>query len=82
VDQLAARTLGKDTQFASLELSTENNNGGAAHVGPVFKSATTPLPFENNPRYGCSSGCSAMAGASIRPRPRRGTRRTGAAWTR
>lgn len=50
VDQLAARTLGKDTQFASLELSTENNNGGAAHVGPVFKSATTPLPFEYNPR--------------------------------
>lgn len=50
VDQLAAQTLGKDTQFASLELSTENNNGGAAHVGPVFKSATTPLPFEFNPR--------------------------------
>ena len=50
VDQLAARTLGKDTPFASLELSTENNNGGAAHVGPVFKSATTPLPFEYNPR--------------------------------
>lgn len=50
VDQLAARTLGKDTQFASLELSTENNHGGAAHVGPVFKSATTPLPFEFNPR--------------------------------
>jgi hypothetical protein len=50
VDQLAAQTLGKETQFASLELSTENNNGGAAHVGPVFKSATTPLPFEYNPR--------------------------------
>ncbi len=50
VDQLAAQTLGKETPFASLELSTENNNGGAAHVGPVFKSATTPLPFEFNPR--------------------------------
>ncbi|MBM3788260.1 MAG: DUF1552 domain-containing protein [Acidobacteria bacterium] len=50
VDQLAARTLGKETPFASLELSTENNNGGAAHVGPVFKTATTPLPFEYNPR--------------------------------
>ena len=50
VDQLAAQTLGKETPFASLELSTENNNGGAAHVGPVFKSATTPLPFEYNPR--------------------------------
>lgn len=50
VDQLAAKTLGKETPFASLELSTENNNGGAAHVGPVFKTATTPLPFEYNPR--------------------------------
>ncbi len=50
VDQIAANSLGKETQFASLELSTENNNGGAAHVGPVFKSASTPLPFEYNPR--------------------------------
>ena len=50
VDQLAAKTLGKETPFASLELSTENNGGGAAHIGPVFKSATTPLPFEFNPR--------------------------------
>lgn len=50
VDQLAAQTLGKETPFASLELSTENNNGGAAHTGPVFKTATTPLPFEYNPR--------------------------------
>src|SRR5713101_9408422 len=40
VDQLAAQALGKETQFASLELSTENNHGGAAHVGPVFKTAT------------------------------------------
>lgn len=50
VDQLAAQSLGKETPFASLELATENNNGGASHVGPVFKSATTPLPFEFNPR--------------------------------
>lgn len=50
VDQIAAKTLGKETPFASLELSTENNGGGAAHVGPVFKTATTPLPFEYNPR--------------------------------
>lgn len=50
VDQLAAKTLGKQTQFASLELAAENNNGIATNVGPVFKSATTPLPFESNPR--------------------------------
>lgn len=50
VDQLAAQTLGKETPFASLELAAENNTGGAGVVGPVFKSATTPLPFESNPR--------------------------------
>ncbi len=49
VDQLAAQTLGKETPFASLELSTENTGGGS-HIGPVFKSATTPLPLEYNPR--------------------------------
>jgi hypothetical protein len=48
VDQVAALELGKETQFASLELSTEDNRG---HMGPVFKTATTPLPFEKNPRY-------------------------------
>lgn len=50
VDQIAAAVLGKDTQFASLELSTESNMAGAAHIGPVFKTASTPLPFEFNPR--------------------------------
>ncbi|MBM3736486.1 MAG: DUF1552 domain-containing protein [Acidobacteria bacterium] len=50
VDQVAARALGKETQFASLELGTEKTNVNANHVGPVFKSATVPLPFEHNPR--------------------------------
>ena len=47
VDQVAAEVLGKETQFASLELSTEYNGelGGVS-----FKSATNPLPFEANPR--------------------------------
>ena len=47
VDQVAAQALGKETQFASLELATEVNGtlGGIS-----FKSATTPLPFEYNPR--------------------------------
>ncbi len=50
VDQLAAQTLGKETPFASLELAAENTRGGAGLAGPVFKTATTPLPFEFNPR--------------------------------
>lgn len=47
VDQIAAQVLGKETQFASLELSTEYNNelGGVS-----FASASNPLPFEPNPR--------------------------------
>ena len=47
VDQVAAQALGKETQFASLELSTEHNN---ALGGISYKTATTPLPFEPNPR--------------------------------
>ncbi len=48
VDQLAARTLGKETQFASLELTTEETGNLS---GPVFKTATNSLPFEKNPRF-------------------------------
>ena len=48
VDQVAALELGKETQFASLELSTEDNG---RHSGPVFKTAENALPFEKNPRY-------------------------------
>jgi hypothetical protein len=47
VDQVAAQALSKETQFASLELSTEYNG---ALGGVSFKSATNPLPFEANPR--------------------------------
>lgn len=50
IDQLAAQSLGKETQFASLELSAEKTTVGSAHVGPIFKSATVPLPLEYNPR--------------------------------
>lgn len=48
VDQIAARALGKETQFASLELAAESVN--LSLPGPVFKSETVPLPFEHNPR--------------------------------
>src|SRR3954449_9004469 len=39
VDQLAAGVLGKETQFASLELAAEPNRSNP-HIGPVFKSET------------------------------------------
>lgn len=48
VDQVAARSLGSETQFASLELTTEETGN---LPGPVFKSASNPLPFEKNPRF-------------------------------
>ena len=48
VDQVAAQSLGKETQFASLELTTEDTG---QLPGPVFKTATNPLPFEKNPRF-------------------------------
>lgn len=50
IDQLAAQHLGKETQFASLELAAEKVAAGSNHIGPVFKTATTPLPFDYNPR--------------------------------
>ena len=56
VDQMAARVLGTDTAFPSLELSTE----GGAVCDPAygcsyghtvsFRSPTQPLPMEFNPR--------------------------------
>jgi len=49
VDQVAAKVLGKESQFASLELSAENTTANPL-PGPVFKSETVPLPFEHNPR--------------------------------
>jgi hypothetical protein len=49
VDQVAANVLGKETQFASLELAAEDTLSNAL-PGPVFKSETVPLPFEHNPR--------------------------------
>lgn len=48
VDQVAAKALGDETQFASLELATEDPGN---LPGPVFKTATNPLPFEKNPRF-------------------------------
>ena len=59
VDQMAARELGRHTQITSLELGIESNamlgscDGGAscAYTNTVaWRTPTTPLPIENNPR--------------------------------
>jgi hypothetical protein len=58
-DQLAAREFGKETQLASLELSLEapglagacDQNYSCAYTNTVsWRTPTTPLPMEPNPR--------------------------------
>jgi len=59
MDQIAAQTLGQHTQLASLELSLDSKEPlGACDPGYScvyantlnWRSETTPLPMENNPR--------------------------------
>jgi len=60
LDQVIAQTIGRDTVFPSLEISTEDQAGyiGACDVGYSctymstisWKGPTTPLPMERNPR--------------------------------
>ena len=59
MDQFAARELSKETQLASLELGIESNamlgscDGGAscAYTNTIaWRTPTTPLPIENDPR--------------------------------
>ena len=59
MDQIAAKELSKETQLASLELGIESNDmlgscdGGAscAYTNTVaWRTPTTPLPIENDPR--------------------------------
>lgn len=59
VDQIAAAELGKHTQLASLELTLDVGETGAgadaadtdAYLNTIsWRSATTPLPMEHNPR--------------------------------
>lgn len=59
-DQVAARTLGKDTQLTSLELAIESAEGlsgncafgyGCAYNNTIsWKTPEVPLPMEDNPR--------------------------------
>jgi hypothetical protein len=59
MDQIAARVLGEETQFASLELSLDSREPvGACDPGYscayantlCWRTPTTPLPMENDPR--------------------------------
>ena len=59
IDQMIASQFGRETQLASLELALEAaDSGGAGDPGfskvydatISWRSATTPLPMENNPR--------------------------------
>ncbi len=59
IDQMAARYLGQDTPLPSVELSTEESGGSAACEGTYgcaygntisFRTPTTPLPMEYDPR--------------------------------
>jgi hypothetical protein len=59
IDQMAAQHIGQDTPLPSLELATEESGGSAACDGTYgcsygntisFRTPTTPLPMEFDPR--------------------------------
>ncbi|MES2603497.1 MAG: DUF1552 domain-containing protein [Pseudomonadota bacterium] len=59
IDQLAALHLGQDTPLPSIEVATETSGAagacdrayGCSYSGTIsFRTPTTPLPMENNPR--------------------------------
>lgn len=59
IDQIAARHIGQDTPLPSLEVATEEEGGGAACDGTYgcsygrtisFRTPTTPMPMEFDPR--------------------------------
>jgi len=58
-DQIAAQQIGQDTPLPSLEVATENHGGGGfcdrdygcSYAGTIsFRTPTTPLPMETDPR--------------------------------
>ena len=59
VDQIAAKAIGQDTPLPSIEIATEGAGGGGAcdrdygcnYSGTIsYRTPTTPLPMEYNPR--------------------------------
>ena len=58
-DQIAAKAIGQDTPLPSIEIATEGQGGGGScdrdygcnYSGTIsYRTASTPLPMENNPR--------------------------------
>lgn len=60
IDQMAAAKIGQDTPFPSIEIATEGRGGnggacdrnfGCSYGGTIsFRTPTTPLPMESDPR--------------------------------
>lgn len=59
IDQMAAKIIGQDTPLPSIEVATETSGAagacdrayGCSYSGTIsFRTPTTPLPMENNPR--------------------------------
>jgi len=59
IDQIAARHIGQDTPLPSIEVATETSGAadacdrayGCSYSGTIsFRTPSTPLPMENNPR--------------------------------
>jgi hypothetical protein len=59
IDQIAALHIGQDTPLPSIEVATETSGAagscdrayGCSYAGTIsFRTPTTPLPMENNPR--------------------------------
>ncbi|MDR2213894.1 MAG: DUF1552 domain-containing protein [Pseudomonadales bacterium] len=59
IDQIAAQHIGQDTPLPSIEVATEAGAGagacdrayGCSYAGTIsFRTPSTPLPMENNPR--------------------------------
>lgn len=59
IDQIAARVIGQDTPLPSIEVATETSGAagacdrayGCSYSGTIsFRTPSTPLPMENNPR--------------------------------
>jgi hypothetical protein len=59
IDQIAAQYIGQDTPLPSIEVATETSGAagscdrayGCSYAGTIsFRTPTTPLPMENNPR--------------------------------